>query len=228
MSMMATMDVTQLDASHHASLTAAFTTTTSMIVVSELGDKTFFIAALLAMRQDKRAVFVGAAGALVAMTILSAAMGLVLPTLLPKECTHWAAVILFVYFGGKLLLEAVKMFQEGEGDGPSSELNDVEAELKEGASKKTSFYAVMVQAFTLTFVAEWGDRSQISTVALAAAKDPLGVVLGGSFGHCCCTSLAVLGGGALASSISERSVVAAGGVLFLIFALHGLIVGPNE
>lgn len=29
----------------------------------------------------------------------------------------------------------------------------------------------LYEALTLTFLAEWGDRSQISTIALAAAKD---------------------------------------------------------
>ena len=29
----------------------------------------------------------------------------------------------------------------------------------------------LFEALTLTFLAEWGDRSQISTIALAAAKD---------------------------------------------------------
>eukprot|EP00429_Kryptoperidinium_foliaceum_P055444 CAMPEP_0176089042 /NCGR_PEP_ID=MMETSP0120_2-20121206/44591_1 /TAXON_ID=160619 /ORGANISM="Kryptoperidinium foliaceum, Strain CCMP 1326" /LENGTH=229 /DNA_ID=CAMNT_0017422915 /DNA_START=30 /DNA_END=719 /DNA_ORIENTATION=- len=211
----------------------AFSTTLSMIIVSELGDKTFFIAALLAMRHCRRAVFVGSAGALVLMTALSVALGVALPALLPKEYTHWAAVALFVYFGGKLLLEAAEMFRSGEGAGPSSELDEVEQSLKDVNSPKvdkTSFQglqAVAMQAFTLTFLAEWGDRSQISTVALAAAKNPWGVMLGGSIGHCCCTSLAVLGGKYLAASISERIVVGVGGVLFLLFAVHGALFGSD-
>mmetsp|Transcript_130279 Transcript_130279/g.324855 ORF Transcript_130279/g.324855 Transcript_130279/m.324855 type:complete len:234 (+) Transcript_130279:107-808(+) len=218
-----------------SSFGAAFSTTISMIAVSELGDKTFFIAALLAMRYDRRAVFLGAAGALVAMTALSVAMGVVLPSLLPKEYTHWAAVALFLYFGGKLLYEALAMFRDGEGQGPSDELAEVEQSLKDGSpatskngnGSRKSFQAVAAQALTLTFLAEWGDRSQISTIALAAAKEPLGVMLGGAVGHCCCTSLAVLGGKYLATSISERAVVAAGGLLFLVFAVHGVFAGPN-
>eukprot|EP00439_Symbiodinium_sp_Y106_P032942 s451_g3.t4 len=82
-----------------------------------LCDKTFFIAALLAMRHDRLAVFFGSAGALAAMTALSATIGLVLPKLMPRKYTHWAAVALFVYFGLKLLWEALQMLRSGSGSG---------------------------------------------------------------------------------------------------------------
>lgn len=203
-------------------LRQAFVSSFMMIIVSELGDKTFFIAAILAMRHDRLAVLMGAGGALAAMTVLSAGMGLVLPAIMPREYTHWAAMALFVYFGIKLFYEAYQMFSSGEGVGPSDELQEVEHSLKEDGRKNTS---VALQAFTLTFLAEWGDRSQIATIALAAAKSPFGVTLGGIMGHGCCTSLAVVGGRVLASRISERAVLAAGGVLFLAFAAHGTIVG---
>ncbi len=79
----------------------------------------------------------------------------------------------------------------------------------------------------LTFLAEWGDRSQIATIALAAAKDPIGVTVGGILGHCFCTGLAVIGGRLLAARISEKAVAYVGGATFFLFAVHAFAVGPD-
>lgn len=49
----------------------AFIASLSVIVVSELGDKTFFIAAIMAMKHPRLTVFIGAISALALMTILS-------------------------------------------------------------------------------------------------------------------------------------------------------------
>lgn len=49
----------------------AFIASLSVIVVSELGDKTFFIAAIMAMRHPRLIVFAGAITALALMTVLS-------------------------------------------------------------------------------------------------------------------------------------------------------------
>jgi putative Ca2+/H+ antiporter (TMEM165/GDT1 family) len=49
----------------------AFVATLTVILVSELGDKTFFIAAIMAMRHPRLIVFCGAISALTVMTILS-------------------------------------------------------------------------------------------------------------------------------------------------------------
>lgn len=90
------------------------------------------------------------------------------------------------------------------------------------AYKSTSFQATFVQSLTLTFLAEWGDRSQIATIALAAAKDPVGVTIGGCLGHSMCTGLAVVGGRMLAARISEKTVSFYGGIIFTIFGIHSL------
>lgn len=45
-----------------------------------------------------------------------------------------------------------------------------------------SFSPILIQAFTLTFLAEWGDRSQIATIALGAKEDPIAVSIGAILG----------------------------------------------
>jgi len=229
---------------HHSdSFVFAFFNSLAMIIVTELGDKTFFIAAVMAMKHKRILVYSGAIGALAVMTVLSAVIGFALPNLLPKVYTHYAAVLLFIFFGFKLLQEAYEMHvsptelneelaeveeQFAKSDGKAGSSNGLEAglasNLPSGISRKQ--FQVLSQAFTLTFLAEWGDRSQIATIALASSKDPFGVTVGGTFGHAICTGLAVIGGRMLATRISEKQVALAGGSLFLVFAVHSIWAGP--
>lgn len=50
---------------------------------------------------------------------------------------------------------------------------------------------ILAQAFIMTFLAEWGDRSQIATIALAASFNPYKVTFGALLGHLICTAAAV-------------------------------------
>ena len=191
----------------------------AMIIFSEIGDKTFLIAAILAMRHPRLLVFAGAFGSLVVMSILSAEMGHLLPTLIPRSWTQMAASILFLSFGGKMFLEARQM--KGGNEKIQEEMREAEEEIEDddavhdsllstehnhdipleviergdvanqtlaqhnpgvrppvkgswvsdGARNFCSLFLgqVFVQAFALTFLGEWGDRSQIATIALGAA-----------------------------------------------------------
>ncbi|HIK28179.1 MAG: TMEM165/GDT1 family protein [Oscillatoriaceae bacterium SKW80] len=215
---------------------AAFTAGLLLITVSELGDKTFFIAVILATRHSRRLVFIGVIAALAAMTILSVLMGKV-ASLLPAEYIHHAEVGLFLGFGVKLLYDAAKMPAKSEGNEAEEAAEVVEqASLNLPASGKTmgfvsalglqsSQMAVMLQAFTLTFLAEWGDRTQIATITLAAANNPAGVALGAVLGHSICAALAVIGGKLIANRISERMMTTLGGCLFLIFGIVAAFEG---
>ena len=77
----------------------------------------------------------------------------------------------------------------------------------------------VIEAFTLTTVAEIGDRSQLATIALSAAGNPLGVCAGATAGHFLATGTAVIAGSYLSQYLSERGILILGGLLFLIFAL---------
>ncbi|MBD1895608.1 MULTISPECIES: TMEM165/GDT1 family protein [unclassified Coleofasciculus] len=201
----------------------AFTAGLLFITFSELGDKTFFIAVILAMRHSRRLVFAGVVAALAAMTVLSVLLGQV-ASLLPKHYLHLAEIIFFVGFGVKLLYEASQM-----PAGPDcEEAEEAIATVKEAESKmpkKKTPWAIVLEAFMLTFVAEWGDRTQIATIALAASQSAVGVTAGAIAGHSICAAIAVLGGRMIAGRISERLITAIGGGLFLLFGAIALLEG---
>lgn len=240
-----------------------------MIIVSEIGDKTFLVAALMAMRHPRMVVFSAAFCALFVMTVLSAILGHAVPTLIPKSLTKLMAAVLFLVFGAKMLKEGREMSPD---EGVGEEMREVEMELEEkeqeqrrmgrrrssvtphsleagragGRTKSrgstnrlpsppesisssssrgsspsprrrlndmmagvSNLFSLLlspawVQTFVMTFLGEWGDRSQIATIAMAAGQDYWWVTVGAITGHAICTAAAVIGGRAIAGRVSMR------------------------
>ena len=246
----------------------SFVLSLTMILFSEIGDKTFLIAALMAMKHPRLVVFSAAFTALIAMTVLSAVLGHALPTLIPKRYTSLMAAVLFLVFGAKMLREGYAIPPE---QGVSEEMKEVEMELEEkeemarklgrrrssltaysleagrisprktrsntrlpappvsppsspdsrspSPSRSSGFMNALaginnlfslllspawVQTFIMTFLGEWGDRSQIATIAMAAGQDYWWVTGGAVTGHALCTAAAVIGGRAIAGRVSLR------------------------
>ncbi|KAG0212727.1 hypothetical protein BGX28_005760 [Mortierella sp. GBA30] len=245
--------------------TQSFFLSLAMIMVSEIGDKTFLIAAIMAMKHPRLLVFSAALSALAIMSVLSAAFGHAVPNLIPRTYTNYLAALLFFCFGIRMFYDGYHMTEEDA----KHELEEVTQELQdkedlemlqraeagsaantdesaedssnlvgmgpkdESTSKKKEssglvnlfqllFSPVFVQTFVMTFLAEWGDRSQIATIALAAAHNMVWVSIGAVFGHSMCTGVAVIGGRMLASRISVRTVTLAGAFVFEIFAFVSL------
>lgn len=203
-----------------------FTSGLIFISIAELGDKTFLIAALLAMRHRPRWVFVGTVLALALMTLISVAIGQVANRLLPEIWVRWAEIIFFAGFGIKLWFDAAQMPISGDSEEEAEAEAIVEgAEAKLG--KRITVLAVILEAFSLVFVAEWGDRTQFTTMALAAAGSAWGVALGAILGHAIVAVIAVSVGRWVSRHISERLLTQISAVLFLIFAaivLGGLLL----
>ncbi|PNY03252.1 gdt1-like protein 3-like, partial [Trifolium pratense] len=197
-----------------------------------IGDETFIIAALMAMRHPKSIVLSGALSALIIMTVLSTGLGRIVPNLISKKHTNSAATVLYLFFGLRLLYIA---WRSDPKSSQKKEMEEVEEKLESGQGK-TSFRRffsrfctpIFLESFVLTFLAEWGDRSQIATIALATHKNALGVATGATIGHTICTSVAVVGGSMLASRISQRSVATVGGLLFLGFSLSSYFYPPLD
>jgi Ca2+/H+ antiporter, TMEM165/GDT1 family len=202
----------------------AFTAGLLLITISELGDKTFFIAAILSMQHSRRLVFTGVTVALAAMTILSVVLGQA-ASLLPKIYIYYAEIVLFTAFGIKLLYEASKMPASTCATEVVEEAKDAVAKAEKQLGNQKTSWAIILEAFLLTFMAEWGDRTQFATIALAAGKNPIGVTIGAILGHAICAAIAVIGGRMLAGRISERILTFVGGCLFIVFGIVAAIEG---
>jgi len=223
-----------------------FIATLVVIIVSELGDKTFFIAAIMAMRHPRLTILTGAMGALGVMHVMSAFFGALALKVVPKVYTFYISSLLFAIFGIKMLKEGWNMSPEDSME----EMEEVQEELRKkeacekdslelgsgGGSASDKYKAVLavlfspifIQAFTMTFLAEWGDRSQLATIVLAARENLSAIIIAGLIGHTLCTGLAVLGGRFVATKISVRTVTLIGGVCFLMFALTAFMMDPSE
>lgn len=114
-------------------------------------------------------------------------------------------------------------------DRPSKPKKRVQIQEKGLFGKKCyKIFKLFVNCFTMTFLAEWGDRSQLATIVLASINDVSGVCLGGVLGHTLCTGLAVIAGALIAKKISVRVVTFIGALVFLGFAIASLFFDPEE
>ena len=125
--------------------------------------------------------------------------------------------------------------------------NEIKGSRSSGNERPWSLLsAAFVSTFTVNVMAEWGDKSQLSVILLAARGADLSAVMAGALvGHVVTNALAVAGGSAIRDHISVRtgsspflslsvaqpltclslshSVTLAGGVTFLAFALLAIL-----
>jgi len=209
------------------SLTDGFLSAFLLIFFSEIGDKTFFIAVLLATQQSKSSVFAGTFGALAVMTLISVGIGQVFHVAEENLSVFtsdvpwddYLAVALLLVFGVQTILGAEEETAEEEEE---------DAKVAVAGMQFDGQTALILSTFALVFAAEWGDKSFIATIALSAAASPLGVVLGATAGHGVATGIAVLVGDILGDVISERVVKYTGGALFILFAIATALDIPQN
>lgn len=181
-------------------------------MATEFGDKTFFLATILAQKRHPLSVFLGAASALGFMTLGATTFGMLLPHFLNPLFTDVVSALIYSCFGLVMIHDAITSTEEGEEYRSAQEM----ASSKQLKSRFNAY----IQTMLLIMGAEWGDRSQVATISLAAQSDFLSVFLGGFSAHLLCTAIAVLGGSFVVNRCSERHLLAMNAMLLLLFAAH--------
>jgi Ca2+/H+ antiporter, TMEM165/GDT1 family len=172
----------------------AFLTSTALVTVAEIGDKTQLLSFVLAARLRKQlAIMAGILAATTLNHLLAGAVGATLAHALPQPVLLWAVGLSFVGFGFWAL---------------KPDRLDDSPQLHRAGAFLTSFVAF--------FVAEMGDKTQFATVALAARFDALAtVVVGTTLGMMIANVPAVWIGDRLAQRIPMAAVRIGAAALFI-------------
>ena len=172
---------------HSLSLAA---TVFTVIFLLELPDKTALAALLLATRHRPWPVFSGVALAFVVQSAVAVFAGVLLSQL-PREPVRIGAGVLF-------LIIAVVLARRN----PEVEVAEEQAQVTRAQRRHRSPFFT---AFTVIFIAEWGDLTQLGTAALQARyRDPVVVFTAATAALWTVSALAVILGNRLGALIPER------------------------
>lgn len=186
----------------------AFINALLLVVVAEMGDKTQLLAVAFAGKYKPKKVLIGVFAATVFNHAIAVAFGEIAGTVIPFEYIKLAASISFILFG----LWTIK------GDS-----------LDDEKEKKSKFGPVVTVALAF-FIAEFGDKTQLMTIAIAAQyQQPVFVLLGTTTGMMIADGIGILGGAWLSKHVPEVYIKWAAALVFIIFGAVGLFeVVPSQ
>ena len=179
----------------------AFLTSTGVVALGEMGDKTQLLAMLLAARFKRPVpIILGILVATLANHALAGAVGGWVAQALGPDVLRWVIGVSFIAMAVWMLVP-----------------DKIDDEAVDGR-QRFGVFGTTVLAF---FLAEMGDKTQIATVALAARySELLLVVLGTTLGMMLANVPAVFLGDKIAQKVSMRLVH---GVAAAIFAVLGVL-----
>jgi putative Ca2+/H+ antiporter (TMEM165/GDT1 family) len=176
----------------------------ALVFVAELGDKTQLAVMAMSARYSARRVLLGAMAAFALLNVVAVAAGKLLSDVLDPFWVAASAGALFIFFG----LWALKA---GDDDG-----DEVVAQ-KSGNS-------ILWLSFTMIFLAELGDKTQLATAGLAARLDsPLEVFIGSTLALWGVSALGALLGKKVLGRLPGRAVRLASAALFILFGVAFLL-----
>ena len=182
----------------------AFITSTLLVALAEMGDKTQLLSFILAARLRRpAAIIAGIFVATIANHALAGWVGAWIATFFSPETLRWMVGVAFIAFG----LWTLKPDELGEDEAPK-------------AGHASAFMTTLI-AF---FLAEMGDKTQFATIALAARFDSLlWVVVGTTLGMMAANVPAVLIGEKLAHKLPLKAIRWTAAAVFAVTGIVTLL-----
>lgn len=180
-----------------------FLSTFAAISLAELGDKTQLAVLALSAKHNKKAIVLLAAVLAFALAnAIAAVLGSIFSFTLPTGTIKLAAGALFILVGLHTLFSREEEKQE----------------------KIASDKNVFLSSFTLLFLMEMGDKTQLANLLFAAIYNPALVWLASTLAMSLLAVLAVAAGKQLFKRLNARTIKTISGMLFIIVGIAALIL----
>ncbi len=181
------------------------------IFLVELPDKTFIATLVMSTRFRPLLVWLGVSLAFLVQTLVAVLAGGLIARL-PRTPVELFACAMFL-LGGILLLRGAGKADEEEAE--------TEAEFGAKAAGQVVGWRVVTLSFTVLFLAEWGDLSQILTASLVVRyDDPVSVFVGAFLALVVVPGLAAALGRTLLTKMRLSTLRRIGGGVCLLLAAY--------
>ncbi len=182
--------------------------TFGILFIAEMGDKTQIATMILAHRYRMWPVLMGAWSAFLILNLLAVIVGKSLLLFIPQSIIlicGGSLFILFAYFSWR-----------------DAKQNDEEEEITTNTTN--AFFA----SFTMIFIAELGDKTQLAMIAMAAGTGELvSVLIGGTLALWTVALLGATLGRTLLTRVPKQRVHQTAAALFLIFGVFAIVRAIN-
>ncbi len=180
---------------------AAFSTAFILVVLAEMGDKTQFVAMTFAAKYNPYKVLFAIFLGTVANFAIVIVIGQLLTEVVPMDAISLVSSIAFIAFG----------------------VWTVREEKAEEGSVKLSRFGVVATIGIAFFVAEFGDKTQLATLSLAAQyQSPVSVLVGATLAMLVADGIGIIIGVVFCRRIPRRKLKWLSAVIFVLFGMVGV------
>jgi putative Ca2+/H+ antiporter (TMEM165/GDT1 family) len=180
---------------------AAFSAAFILVVLAEMGDKTQFVAMTFAAKYNPYKVLFAIFLGTIANFAIVIVIGQLLTEVVPIDAISLVASLAFIAFGVWTVRE------EKTEEGPM----------------KLSRFGVVATVGIAFFVAEFGDKTQLATLSLAAQyHSPISVLVGATLAMLVADGIGIVIGVVLCRRIPQRKLKMLSATIFVLFGLVGV------
>ncbi|QIB70326.1 TMEM165/GDT1 family protein [Aminipila butyrica] len=172
------------------------------VVLAEMGDKTQLLAMAFATKYKATKVLIGVFVATILNHALAVGVGHLLTRFSAAQVwIQGIAVLSFIFFG----------------------LWTIRGDKLEGEENRTTKFGAIATVAIAFFIAEMGDKTQLTTVALATRfpTSPIWILLGTTMGMLIADGIGIIVGVVLCKKIPERKIKLISAAAFIFFGLLG-------